>query len=196
MNLGENIFKHRTNHHLSQGDLANALDVSRQSVSKWENNSAVPELDKLIKMSTLFEVSLDELVYGKVNNISQSSTNITTNQSTRTNIGLILLSFGLVAFLLSVFWGNQLRMGEETAELLSLSVIFVSVIILATYNFKVLAFCASIHFLYSVVCFGFMDVTTVQNYIFISFTSIVIFVWFICLGLHMNRKEASLNERT
>lgn len=47
---------------MSQGDLAEALDVSRQSVSKWENNSAVPELDKLIRMSELFSVTLDELV--------------------------------------------------------------------------------------------------------------------------------------
>ena len=51
MNLGENIYR-----------LADALNVSRQSVSKWENASAVPELDKLMKMSELFEVTLDELV--------------------------------------------------------------------------------------------------------------------------------------
>lgn len=62
MNLGENIYRLRTEKNLSQGDLADALDVSRQSVSKWENNSAVPELDKLIKMASIFEISLDALV--------------------------------------------------------------------------------------------------------------------------------------
>ena len=62
MNFGENIYRLRTEKNLSQGDLADALEVSRQSVSKWENNSAVPELDKLIKMSDLFGVTLDELV--------------------------------------------------------------------------------------------------------------------------------------
>ena len=61
MNLGENIYKFRTQKNLSQGDLANALDVSRQSVSKWENNNAVPELDKLMKMAKIFGVTLDEL---------------------------------------------------------------------------------------------------------------------------------------
>ena len=61
MNLGENIYKFRTQKNLSQGDLANALDVSRQSVSKWENGAAVPELDKLIKMADLFGITLDEL---------------------------------------------------------------------------------------------------------------------------------------
>ena len=65
MNLGENIYRFRTEKNMSQGDLADALDVSRQSVSKWENNSATPELEKLIKMSDLFGVSLDELVSGQ-----------------------------------------------------------------------------------------------------------------------------------
>lgn len=65
MNLGENIYRLRTEKNMSQGDLADALEVSRQSVSKWENNSAVPELDKLVKMAELFGVSLDELVSGR-----------------------------------------------------------------------------------------------------------------------------------
>jgi transcriptional regulator with XRE-family HTH domain len=64
MNLGESIYRLRTARNMSQGDLADALDVSRQSVSKWENNMAVPELDKLVKMSELFGVSLDTLVHG------------------------------------------------------------------------------------------------------------------------------------
>jgi len=62
MNLGERIYKFRTAKNMSQGDLADALDVSRQSVSKWETGTAVPELDKLIKLAELFEISLDELV--------------------------------------------------------------------------------------------------------------------------------------
>lgn len=62
MSLGENIYKLRTGKKLSQEDFASAMEVSRQSVSKWENDMAVPELEKLIKMAKLFEVSLDELV--------------------------------------------------------------------------------------------------------------------------------------
>jgi len=65
MNLGENIYRLRTVKNMSQGDLADALEVSRQSVSKWENNSAVPELDKLVKMAALFGVTLDTLVSGQ-----------------------------------------------------------------------------------------------------------------------------------
>lgn len=61
MNLGEKIYELRTKKNLSQGDLADKLDVSRQSVSKWENNTAIPDLDKLIKLCDVFEISLDEL---------------------------------------------------------------------------------------------------------------------------------------
>jgi len=64
MNLGETIYRLRTEKQLSQGDLAEMLEVSRQSISKWENNSAVPELEKLIRLSEIFEVSIDELVKG------------------------------------------------------------------------------------------------------------------------------------
>lgn len=65
MNLGESIYRLRSERNMSQGDLADALDVSRQSVSKWENNMAVPDLDKLVKMSDLFGITLDELVTGR-----------------------------------------------------------------------------------------------------------------------------------
>lgn len=65
MSLGERIYKLRTEKELSQGDLAEALEVSRQSISKWETNGSVPELDKLVKLSEVFGISLDALVTGK-----------------------------------------------------------------------------------------------------------------------------------
>ena len=64
MSLGTNISRLRAEHHLSQGDLAEALAVSRQSVSKWETDSSVPDLDKLVKLSQVFDVTLDEMVMG------------------------------------------------------------------------------------------------------------------------------------
>ena len=64
MTLGENIVRLRTQRNWSQGDLADALDISRQSVSKWETDASVPELEKLLKLSELFGVTLDELVRG------------------------------------------------------------------------------------------------------------------------------------
>ena len=65
MTLGESIARLRAERYMSQGDLADALGVSRQSVSKWETNGAVPDLDKLLKLSELFGVTLDQLVKGE-----------------------------------------------------------------------------------------------------------------------------------
>ena len=47
MSLGTNISRLRAEHHLSQGDLAEALAVSRQSVSKWETGRGMPGIDTL-----------------------------------------------------------------------------------------------------------------------------------------------------
>lgn len=65
MQLAETIYHLRIQKGMSQGDLAEALEVSRQSVSKWETGGATPDLDKLVKMSVLFGVTLDELVTGE-----------------------------------------------------------------------------------------------------------------------------------
>ena len=112
MNLGENIYKLRTEEKMSQGDLANALEVSRQSVSKWENNTAVPELDKLIKMSELFGVTLDELVGRQTRSNEEDYSGESQPQpvqqvvihhqfrplSVRKIIGAILIFFGFLFF--------------------------------------------------------------------------------------------------
>ena len=65
MSLGENIARLRARKNWSQEELARALDVSRQSVSKWETDASVPDLDKLVKLGEVFGVSLDELVQGR-----------------------------------------------------------------------------------------------------------------------------------
>ncbi|MBQ9748000.1 MAG: helix-turn-helix transcriptional regulator [Clostridia bacterium] len=62
MKLHDNIYYLRTEKKLSQGELAALLDVSRQSVSKWETGTSVPELEKLIRMKDIFGVTLEALV--------------------------------------------------------------------------------------------------------------------------------------
>ena len=64
-NLGERIYKLRSKNNMSQGEFAEKLDVSRQAVSKWENNVSVPELDKIAAISELFGVSTDMLIKGE-----------------------------------------------------------------------------------------------------------------------------------
>ena len=191
MNLGENIHTYRTQQNLSQGELANMLDVSRQSVSKWENNLALPELDKLIRMSKLFSISLDELVYGpqpmqQTNNASTLPFSILPQP--RVLLGSLFLFFGMIFFLLSMFWGNHLSFGEEIGELISIGVVLLSIAMLATYNHKVLAGCAVFYFVYAITCIGIVNVVDIPNYIFMSYASIVLFIWFIKWGYNARRK--------
>lgn len=109
MNLGENIYRLRSERGMSQEALAAALEVSRQSVSKWENHSAMPELEKLIKMSEIFGVTLDQLV-GKETPTPPPAPapEVIIRETTppHRTIGIILLCFGLlVTLLLSILGG-------------------------------------------------------------------------------------------
>lgn len=62
--FGERLYELRKNKNISQEELAELLDVSRQSISKWENNKAYPEMTRLLFMSEYFDVSLDYLMRG------------------------------------------------------------------------------------------------------------------------------------
>lgn len=64
MTLGERIAYYRGVLGLSQGELAEKLGVSRQAVSKWETDAGLPDLDRLITLSGLYNITLDELVKG------------------------------------------------------------------------------------------------------------------------------------
>lgn len=62
MTLGEKIVYLRKQQGWSQEDLAEQLGISRQSISKWESETSVPELDKLVRISEIFHVSTDYLL--------------------------------------------------------------------------------------------------------------------------------------
>ncbi len=62
MALNDKINRLRTTHKLSQEEFAEIFKVSRQSVQKWENGMAIPEISKIIEISKYFDISLDELV--------------------------------------------------------------------------------------------------------------------------------------
>ncbi|WP_042277396.1 helix-turn-helix domain-containing protein [[Clostridium] dakarense] len=62
MNLGENLKKLRKEKNLSQEQLAKMLNVSRQAVSKWESGKTYPDIDNLILLRDIFNVTLDDLI--------------------------------------------------------------------------------------------------------------------------------------
>lgn len=63
--MGERLFQLRTQKDMTQEDMAEYLDVSRQSVSKWELNKTLPDVEKLVQLSQLYHVSIDYLVKGE-----------------------------------------------------------------------------------------------------------------------------------
>lgn len=67
MTLGEKINRLRTEKNLSQEAFGECLGVSRQSVSKWETDQSVPELEKIIAISELFDVTTDYLLKDRTN---------------------------------------------------------------------------------------------------------------------------------
>ena len=66
MKFHEKLFGLRKQSGMTQSDLAEKLNVSRQAVSRWEMGTAKPEVDTLIAISDLFDVSLDYLVRDKM----------------------------------------------------------------------------------------------------------------------------------
>jgi len=115
MQLGDRIYKLRTQKNFSQGELADALGVSRQSVSKWETNSSVPELDKLVKLSEIFGIPLDELVLDKKQpeTSAKPETKISYVESNaprsgKKSAGIVLLCFAALLCLMLVLFGDAI----------------------------------------------------------------------------------------
>lgn len=67
MNLSKQIIHLRKEYNLSQEDLAEKIFVSRQTISNWERSKSYPDLESLLLLSNIFDVSLDHLVKGDVN---------------------------------------------------------------------------------------------------------------------------------
>ena len=66
MELNEQIKKYRTEMNISQEELAEKIYVTRQSISNWENGKTYPDIHSLLLLSSLFGISLDQLVKGDI----------------------------------------------------------------------------------------------------------------------------------
>lgn len=75
MEFNNRLYELRKKKGLSQEELANRINVSRQTVSKWEIGDSTPDMEKLIALSDLFEISLDELILGKVSESREQGAN-------------------------------------------------------------------------------------------------------------------------
>lgn len=130
MTFGERLYELRNKKNLSQEELAEVLDVSRQSISKWENDKAYPEMTRLLFMSDYFDVSLDYLMRGiekedddekilekyKTKNILLVWNNFLSNLSKKQKILFMLLYIliicALVALIISVIYLGGYEIGK------------------------------------------------------------------------------------
>lgn len=76
-NIGKTIKKYREDRNITQDKLAEELNVTRQAVSNWENSKTQPDIDTIFKLSQLFNVSVEEIIYGERRNTVTNVTNIT-----------------------------------------------------------------------------------------------------------------------
>ena len=66
MELGKQIKIHRQKAQLTQEELANRVYVSRQTISNWENDKSYPDVNSLVLLSEIFQISLDKLIKGDI----------------------------------------------------------------------------------------------------------------------------------
>lgn len=72
MELSKQIKKYRMKENLSQDELADKLYVSRQTISNWENDKSYPDVKSLLLISEVFQISLDQLVKGDIEEMKQT----------------------------------------------------------------------------------------------------------------------------
>lgn len=104
MNFGENLQNLRKMSHISQEELAEKLNVSRQAISKWESNDCYPETEKLIKICEIFNCSMDTILKGKVQK---------QNETTKTSYEKIMNKFskGIALGVFLILLGTTFLLG-------------------------------------------------------------------------------------
>lgn len=100
MSLGERLLEFRKAKQLSQEEVADKLNVTRQTISKWETDQSTPDFDKIVPLCELYNVSSEELLTGKstVNNENNSIDEDNINKKAK-GIG-----FGILLYFIALAW--------------------------------------------------------------------------------------------
>lgn len=97
--IGEQIKELRNKHHLTQSELGEKLHISRSTIANWESNQNYPDIQTIIELSNLFDISLDQLLKGDQQVVEKiaDDTKIRKNQTKK-----IIVLYVLATMLLSV----------------------------------------------------------------------------------------------
>ena len=127
MKLGDNIFKLRKDCKLSQEQLAEKVDVTRQTISNWELGETSPNPDQLKLLSKALNVSIDELLNNDIKQVLVEKVNNTEKLAEiiikiLKVMGILFIVGCVVIILLSVFFGSrQSSKTEKTEQTVQLS---------------------------------------------------------------------------
>ena len=113
--LSEKLYRLRKNSGLSQEQLAEQLNVSRQAISKWEQGTAVPESEKLITISNYFGVTVDYLLKEDTADTTNTTAEVM-EEKTKMMAGIVICIAGIVSM---VIWGLLSIFRPETSNQLS-----------------------------------------------------------------------------
>lgn len=108
MEISERLKAARQNKGMTQEQVAEKIMVSRVTVSKWENGKTLPDLQSVIGLSNLYQISLDELLKGDPKmeeKIKKDACNLQCNQKVILRTGIIFALFGVI-YLVSRFVGG------------------------------------------------------------------------------------------
>ncbi len=102
MDLGNRIKTEREKLNMSQDELAQKMDISRQAISKWETGNSYPDIEKILKLSQIFNLSLDELVKGDKNFQDNLIKEGRTSLTGLTILGYVMIALGVI----TCIWGG------------------------------------------------------------------------------------------
>lgn len=100
MAIGNRLYNLRKEKNISQEELANALDVSRQTISKWETGESTPDFNKICPLCDYFGITSDELLSGKQNIVEAKKEDKKAKFARNLAISVGLYIFSLVAIIL------------------------------------------------------------------------------------------------
>ena len=105
MAIGNRLYNLRKEKNISQEELANALDVSRQTVSKWETGESMPDFNKIKPICDYFGITTDELITGSQNIVEKKKedTKVKFAKNLAISVGLYILSIVAIVFCSAYF---------------------------------------------------------------------------------------------
>lgn len=124
LSIGEKVKYYRLNNKMTQQGLSNKINVSRKTVSSWENNRSKPDIQTIIDLSSLFHVDVNELILD--NNISDNYCELVKETNKNNRYRLLLIYVNLITLVLGYI--HFLRIIEFNGIMIMVLIIIINLI--------------------------------------------------------------------